>query len=463
MRDEFWLEDQSPDLFDIEDDQTPDSFGAFSGVLVGPPGPPGPPGEDAPDDYILVQTTQPTSETNAIWVDPSDETEVVLATWDDLNAALEYNELNDTAYATKLLNINETTGRTAANSKCRTVIFNCQPNTFYRVTKTPGARFSVAYTDVEPVASIYLRGVTSNHEGGSIIIQTDSTATFLCVYCYFETYDTEISAAEMCASVGIAIYSAKQMSSSAQFALAYDDRKIYGTAPYAFYPHPTVANNIGSLQTIVKTDDGIFVFTSTGKMLRIAPNGTKVTTSNLPLGHPHYAEILSNGNVLISTTLDEGTENETRAVVEFDLSTSVVVSSFTPTVPGNLVAAAVTGENSYALISWIDNSYKLHFYSYDKTTDVATEISSLNLPRTFFNGGFHHGDFWYLQTNDGYNPSRTPMVLAFNTSTGEVVDKLYLEGFNETEGFFVDCEESGEMLAYFCDNGNKKVYVVLLK
>lgn len=44
MRDEFWLEDQSPDLFDIEDDQTPDSFGAFSNVLRGPEGPPGPPG-----------------------------------------------------------------------------------------------------------------------------------------------------------------------------------------------------------------------------------------------------------------------------------------------------------------------------------------------------------------------------------------------------------------------------------
>lgn len=443
--------------------QRQDRFDAIGDLIVGPPGPPGPPGEDAPDDYILVQTTQPTSETNAIWVDPSDETEVVLATWDDLNAALEYNELHDTAYATKLMNINETTGRTAANSNCRTVIFNCQPNTFYRVTKTPGARFSVAYTDVEPAANIYLRGVTSNHEGGSIIIQTDSTATFLCVYCYFANYDTEITAAEMCASVGIAVYSAKQMSSSAQFALTYDDRKIYGTAPYAFYSHPTVANNIGSLQTIVKTDDGIFVFTSTGKMLRIAPNGTKVTTSNLPLGHPHYAEILSNGNVLISTTLDEGTANETRSVVEFSLSTNAVVSSFTPTVPGNLVAAAVTGENSYALISWIDNSYKLHFYSYDKTTDVATEISSLNLPRTLFNGAFHHGDFWYLQANDGYNPSRTSMVLAYNASTGEVVDKLYLEGFNETEGFFVDCEESGEMLAYFCDNGNKKVYVVRLK
>ena len=64
--------------------QRQDRFAAIGDLIVGPPGPPGPPGEDAPDDYILVQTTQPTSETNAIWVDPSDQTEVVLATWADV-------------------------------------------------------------------------------------------------------------------------------------------------------------------------------------------------------------------------------------------------------------------------------------------------------------------------------------------------------------------------------------------
>ena len=64
--------------------QRQDRFDAIADLIVGPPGPPGPQGEDAPDDYILVQTTQPTSETNAIWVDPSDQTEVVLATWADV-------------------------------------------------------------------------------------------------------------------------------------------------------------------------------------------------------------------------------------------------------------------------------------------------------------------------------------------------------------------------------------------
>lgn len=59
MRDEFWLEDQSPDLFDIADDQTPDSFGAFSGVLVGPPGPPGPQGPPGADGTVSFDELTP--------------------------------------------------------------------------------------------------------------------------------------------------------------------------------------------------------------------------------------------------------------------------------------------------------------------------------------------------------------------------------------------------------------------
>lgn len=78
--------------------QRQDRFDAIGDLIVGPPGPPGPPGEDAPDDYILVQTTQPSSETNAIWVDPSDETEVELPTWEefsDLESATSiYNSLS---------------------------------------------------------------------------------------------------------------------------------------------------------------------------------------------------------------------------------------------------------------------------------------------------------------------------------------------------------------------------------
>lgn len=74
---------ESSDSFGMQ--QRQDRFDAIGDLIMGPPGPPGPPGEDAPDDYILVQTTQPASETNAIWVDPSDETEVELPTWEDFS------------------------------------------------------------------------------------------------------------------------------------------------------------------------------------------------------------------------------------------------------------------------------------------------------------------------------------------------------------------------------------------
>lgn len=51
----------------------------------GPQGVQGEPGEDAPDDYVLVQDTQPTSETNKIWVRGNGPS-VQVATMGDLDA-----------------------------------------------------------------------------------------------------------------------------------------------------------------------------------------------------------------------------------------------------------------------------------------------------------------------------------------------------------------------------------------
>lgn len=53
--------------------------------VQGPQGEQGEPGEDAPDDYVLVQDTQPTSETNKIWVRGNGPS-VQVATMGDLDA-----------------------------------------------------------------------------------------------------------------------------------------------------------------------------------------------------------------------------------------------------------------------------------------------------------------------------------------------------------------------------------------
>lgn len=390
--------------------------------------------------------------------------EIVLADEiEKINSTLTFNTVETTAFATKNMNINQDTGRTAANSNCRTVIFTVKPDTWYKVTKTAGQRFTVAYSDVEPVANMYLKGFISNPEGSSIVIKTDSTATYLAAYCYFGNYDTEITAAEMCASVKLSVYSPVENKRATKFTLTNDDRWIYNSAPIPFYSYPTVASGIGPLEVVVKNDDAMYAFTSTGHVLKIAPNGTKIDTSGVELGHPNYAEWLSNGNLLISTALNYGTENETRNIIEYNVNSNTIVSSFSPTVSGKLVAASLSGTDSYKLITWINNSYNLHFYDYDKITDTATETSSLQLPRYLFNGAFHNGNFWYINTCDGYNPSRTPMVIGYNLETEEIVDKIYLEGFNEPEGFFTECTSDGDMYTYIADNGNKKIYILKLK
>lgn len=51
---------------------------------TGPQGPQGPAGTDAPSDYIVVQTTQPTSSTNRLWVDPDSDEYADVAEMTDL-------------------------------------------------------------------------------------------------------------------------------------------------------------------------------------------------------------------------------------------------------------------------------------------------------------------------------------------------------------------------------------------
>lgn len=51
---------------------------------TGATGPAGPAGEDAPDDYVLVQSNQPTSETNKLWIDSDQIPPVMVLTPDEL-------------------------------------------------------------------------------------------------------------------------------------------------------------------------------------------------------------------------------------------------------------------------------------------------------------------------------------------------------------------------------------------
>lgn len=60
---------------------------------TGPQGPPGPAGEDAPDDYILVQDSQPTSTTNKIWIKSNTSTGVQIPEMSDLAGYVNANML----------------------------------------------------------------------------------------------------------------------------------------------------------------------------------------------------------------------------------------------------------------------------------------------------------------------------------------------------------------------------------
>lgn len=129
--------------------QRQDRFDAIGDLIVGPPGPPGPPGEDAPDDYILVQTTQPSSETNAIWVDPSDETEVELPTWEefsDLKSDVVHTEKTLTTTSNLFVANAQATGRShlMQTSVPASYLFEPLEDTVYEISRTTtSARFRI--------------------------------------------------------------------------------------------------------------------------------------------------------------------------------------------------------------------------------------------------------------------------------------------------------------------------------
>ena len=54
----------------------------------GPQGPQGPQGTPAPDDYVLVQDTQPTSPTNRVWIDSDPDTPVTVYTTTEVDTLL---------------------------------------------------------------------------------------------------------------------------------------------------------------------------------------------------------------------------------------------------------------------------------------------------------------------------------------------------------------------------------------
>lgn len=59
---------------------------------TGPQGPQGPAGEDAPDDYVLVQSEEPTSETNKIWIDTDFDGPVQIYTKTEVDTLLDDKE-----------------------------------------------------------------------------------------------------------------------------------------------------------------------------------------------------------------------------------------------------------------------------------------------------------------------------------------------------------------------------------
>ena len=72
----------------------------------------------------------------------------------------------------------------------RTAFIPCEPNTTYTISKTLSARFIMATTSATPANNVSVSQEAAKNSDTAYTITTNSTAKYLCVFCYHSSYDT---------------------------------------------------------------------------------------------------------------------------------------------------------------------------------------------------------------------------------------------------------------------------------
>lgn len=89
------------------------------------------------------------------------------------------------------------------NANTRTAYIPCKPLTKYVVSKAAGARFAVGYTTQIPAENVPVTVTGADYSGSKLSITTGEDAAYLVAWVYSASYDTDITADEMLATVMI--------------------------------------------------------------------------------------------------------------------------------------------------------------------------------------------------------------------------------------------------------------------
>lgn len=356
---------------------------------------------------------------------------------------------------------------TSTNDR-RTVWFPCEPNTTYKIAKTPGSRFVIAessettLTYSSPVQNVH--NVESDWTAGEITYTTSATAKTLAAFVWYENTDASIATAiEMLGSVRV--YTTALSGGWADelpWMLTDGTRSVWGGTNLPFKQFYRGWNE--SLQAVIYKGGDLYVFAN-GSVRMITPTSIPETKTGITqFGHVQGVELLADGQFLVTASTDYQTDQETRHAYIYDFDTNTITGDMMPTMPAghNLVYTSVANASNgtYYLISWSGTSNNLSFWTWTSATDTLQEIAqSYTMPLAYFQGASRVGNVWYIMNSAG---SGTPRIILLQVATRRYIGSIILRGFGETEGCHVVTDADGMVYAYFADNSADKLYKVRL-
>lgn len=359
--------------------------------------------------------------------------------------------------------INADNGKINSNSSCRTVGFECEPNSTYYIKKTAGGRFSVGESTVIPATNVTLTSYVVDNTASEIKFTTSSTAKYIAAFVYYSSTDTDITAPEMCDSVEIYKETVVERTEKRvePFVLTLGNRSIHDKCSNKpFFRFPASFTN-KSLQGISKYGEDLYIFCNK-EVIKYSANGVKIPKEVNEFDHVQSTQSIGDGVFVVASAENYGTAQEARKVYFYNFATNTIISSFVPQVTGNLIFAYQRAENDYVIGVWVDNANVITLYNYNSSDDSSTLIGSVDLLRRYFQGGTIVGNILYAATNNGGYSPKQAAVQMIDLSSMEIINTFDMIGFGENEGFDIECDKDGNTIGYFTDNTEDRVYKMKL-
>lgn len=353
------------------------------------------------------------------------------------------------------VSINASTGKLNQNSKCRTVYFECEPDTAYTIKKTGGDRFAVGYSEIQPAVNRVLDYFEYHNEAGEISIVTDSMAKYVTAFVYFEDSDLPLTALDVLKSVEVYTDTVKISAYKRSFSTDYTGNTVYDSNIYLVNRYPKTATSM-SAQALFYDDGVITIFGTNGAIRQFNRYGIPEVKTFADFDHPQYVEKAPDGHMLLTVTFSD----ESRRVCFYDFDTNSVLDSFVPAVDGNLLAASAIDSDNYYLIAWKNSSKNLYFYEYKRSTNTAAELGAYTLDVNYYQGGCRVGNLWYMMVNNGSGAQKSK-VLVLNIDNMQVMNTIYVTGFKEPEGFQL-IAEGDSVFAMFVTNAGG-IYTIKMR